>query len=175
MSTNQTRSVVESAPASEPVSLAEAKKHLEIASDFNDHDVHVTSLITAAREVWEHDTGSITTERTITESFNEVGETIDLARRPVISLTSVSFDSVAQTGTSLDIGRQVIELEDGHSGDDWNSVIVIYQAGYSTVPEIAKSAMKLQLDLLFQPEKLIRHHERAYEMLVRKFMRASYP
>ena len=122
---NQTRSVVESAPASEPVSLAEAKKHLEIASDFNDHDVHVTSLITAAREVWEHDTGSITTERTITESFNEVGVTIDLARRPVISLTSVSFDSVAQTGTSLDIGRQVIELEDGHSGDDWNSALLL--------------------------------------------------
>lgn len=170
-----TRSVSVADPASEPLTLAEAKKHLEIAPAVEVHDTHVTALIQAAREVWEHDTHSITVSRTITENFNQVGLEVDLSYRPVISLTSVTFDSVAQAGMSLDPNRQIVELEEGFAGDTWNAVIVTYVAGYASVPEIAKSAMKLQLDLMFQPEKLIKQHSDAYEHLVRKFMRASYP
>lgn len=170
-----TRSVSSAAPASEPLTLAEAKKHLEIAPASEVHDEHVTAMITAAREVWEHDTHTITVSRSVTENFNWVSDEIELSYRPVISLTSVAFDSVAQTGMSLDIGRQIVELTEGFSGDTWNAVEVVYVAGSATVPEIAKAAMKLQLDLMFQPEKLIKFHNDAYERLVRKFMRCSYP
>lgn len=171
----QTRSVSVAAPLSEPLTLAEAKKHLEIANAVTVHDDHITALIQAAREVWEHDTQQITVSRVVTENFNRVGTEIDLSLRPVQSVTSVTYDGETQTGYSLDPNRRIIEMVDGFSGGDWNSVIVIYVAGFATVPEIHKSAMKLQLDLMFQPEKQIRFHNDAYERLVRRYMRASYP
>lgn len=171
----QTRSVSIAAPSTEPLTLDEAKKHLEIASGVKVHDEHLTALIQAAREVWEHDTQQITISRNVTESFNMVDDEIDLVLRPVQSVTSVTFDGVVQTGYSLDPNRRVIELVDGHSGDAWNSVIVIYVAGFASVPEIHKSAMKLQLDLMFQPEKQIRYHNQAYERLVARYMRSNYP
>jgi hypothetical protein len=170
-----TRSVSVAAASSEPMTLVEAKKHLEIAQADETHDDHVTSLIQAARELWEHDTHSITTSRTVTESDFSVGKEVRLSLRPVISLTSVTFDATAQTGTSIDIPRRVVHLEDGYSGDDWNSVVITYVAGYASVPEIAKSAMKLQLSIMFDEHKDLSRYERSYESLVHKFMRSSYP
>lgn len=170
-----TRSVNVAAASSEPVSLVEAKKHLEIAEADETHNTHITDLIQAAREVWEHDTGSITTSRTVTEKDFSVDTEVFLLRRPVVSLTSVTFDGDAQATAEVDIARGVVHLDSGYSGEDWDSVIITYVAGYSTVPEIAKSAMKLQLSMLFDEHKQLPHYERSYEMLVRKFMRSNYP
>lgn len=174
-SVTMTRSVSIAEPASEPLTLAEAKKHLEIASAVTVHDDHLTALIQAAREVYEHDTQQVLVSRTVTESFNQVGTEVYLSMRPIQSITSITFDGVVQTGYSLDASRRIVELTDGFSGDAWNSVVVVYVAGYSSVPEIHKSAMKLQLDLMFQPEKQIRYHNDAYERLVARYIRSNYP
>ena len=52
-------------PASEPVTLTEAKKQCEIAASDTAHDDHLTLLIQAAREQWEHDTDSAVMEQTL--------------------------------------------------------------------------------------------------------------
>jgi uncharacterized phiE125 gp8 family phage protein len=164
-------------PSSEPLTLAEAKKHLEIAQAVDTHDDHLTRLIQAAREVWEHDTSTITVSRSVTESVRETGVELVLSMRPVQSITSVTFDGTVQdSGTySFDPNRRIIYLDEGYAGEDWNSVQVVYVAGPTAVTEISKAAMCLQLDLMFQPANLIKHHQDAYDRLVRKFMRASYP
>lgn len=169
------QSVSVAAASSEPLTLVEAKKQLEIAQADETHNEHVTALIQAAREVWEHDTHSITTSRTITEKDFSVVTEVQLSYRPVISLTSVTFDGTAQATAEVDIARGVVHLDEGYGGEDWDSVIVTYVAGYSSVPEIAKAAMKLQISMMFDEHKQLPHYERAYENLVRKFMRSSYP
>ena len=65
------RSVSQAVPSLEPLTLSEAKKHLEIAQGDNTHDSHLSGLIAAAREVWEHDTQRLTTVRAVTEKLNE--------------------------------------------------------------------------------------------------------
>ncbi len=163
------------AAQSEALTRSEAKKHLEIAEAVTTHDSHIDALIIAVRELWEHDTHSITTIRTVTESDFSVGTEVTLSYGPVDSLTSVSFDSTVQTGTVIDKPRRVVHLTDGYSGENWNSVEIVYEAGYSTVPEIAKAAMKLQLSIMFDEHKNLEKYDRAYENLVRKFMRSTYP
>ena len=47
-------------PVAEPVTLSEAKKHLELSLDESQHDSHLAALIQAARQKWEHDTQNCT-------------------------------------------------------------------------------------------------------------------
>ena len=71
MITEISRSVSQAAPELEPLTLAEAKKHLEIAVGDTAHDSQLSGLIAAAREIFEHDTGRLTTARAVTEKLNE--------------------------------------------------------------------------------------------------------
>lgn len=172
---SNSRSVSVAAAASEPLTLSEVKKHLEIADSVTDHDTHLTALITAAREEWERDTHSLTTSRTVTERDSFVDLESWLSYRPVISLTSVTFDGVTQATAEVDAENGVLHLEDSHSSDDWDGVVITYVAGYATVPESIKAALKLKISSLFDEHRQQPHYDKAYEMLVRKYMRASYP
>jgi len=76
-------------PTSQPLSVADAKKQLEVAADDTAHDTHFTALIVAAREQFERDTPWVTTEQTFELLLDEfpVGDRIPFPVKPVTSVT----------------------------------------------------------------------------------------
>lgn len=85
-------------PATEPVTLTEAKSHLRVTT--TDEDVLITSLITAAREVAESNLNRALISQTWDLKRDEFGEEIRLPLPPLVSVTSVKYfdlDEVEQT------------------------------------------------------------------------------
>lgn len=76
-------------PASEPVTVAEAKSHLRV--DISDDDTLIGSLITAAREYVELFTGQSFIQRTYRADVVNFASAIRLPRGPVISVSSVKY------------------------------------------------------------------------------------
>jgi len=211
------RRVSVAAPGSEPLTLTEAKKHLEIATADTTHDSHITSLITAVRQLWEHDTQRLTVSRQVVETLEDWPQTYgrsDYApnqysgtfgygttasyyedcnwrfyHQPVISITSIQYYDTANSQQTLnaanyqlDEWNRKIELVVGEDWPQitsrWDAVDITYQAGQATVDEIAKQAMKLQLDVMFELRGMTKNKDAcmvAYERLVERFQRASYP
>lgn len=139
------------APASEPITLAEARLHLKLDANNDSPPTHpdddlVSALITAAREHVEEWLGIALVKRTIKEQFDDFpsgGENIVLHRYPVQSVTSITYtdtDGNAQTWASSNYSVDV----NGHppvvyeaynknypaTRDIRNAVTVTYVAGF---------------------------------------------
>lgn len=82
---------VKTQPASEPISLKEAKKHLNIEDDFTEDDVYITSLITVAREYAEGFQKKSICGYTLELLQDSFTDPIILEKGPVQSVTSVKF------------------------------------------------------------------------------------
>ena len=83
-------------PAAEPVSLTEAKKHLEIASSDRTHDTQISALIEACRRKWENDTQQFLISRTMRVKLPYLCE-LQFPHRPVASVTSIQYYDSANT------------------------------------------------------------------------------
>ena len=130
------------APASEPVTQAEAKKHLEIASAVTDHDDFIDDLIVAARRVVENDAGRALVFRTLLQKMDRfpAGDYLEFKVGPATALTSVQYLDIAGdvqtfTGTTLDTFRFPGGLILSY-GESWpstqdikNAVTITYVAG----------------------------------------------
>lgn len=186
------RSVVVTPPATEPVTIHEAKRHCEIASTNTDHDVLLYGHIVAAREQWERDTGMALISRTMRLVMPDIYDTLQFAERPVTAITSIRYyplDTIETLPSSiyqLDTSTSTLRL--GYNqvwpswADRWDAWEINYTVGShadsTTVPAIAKQAMLLYVGYLFRgnrgdddrPNDL-----RAYEALVHRHMRSTYP
>lgn len=158
-------SVLVTAPAAEPVTLAEVKLHLRI--DDNADDVLLGALITAARQHAEHDTrrALVTqTRKLVLDEFPSGAITLDHA--PVGAVTSVLYidpDGVERTldaaGYKLDKITEPCRLVPAY-GTSWpatraeiNAVSVIYTCGFGApeaVPESIKRWMLLRIGALYE-------------------------
>ena len=182
------RSVTTSQPSSEPVSLSEAKKHLEIATADTTHDTQVTALISAARELWEHDTQTLSTSRTVTEKLNNWPDKyFQFYYSAIDSIDSITyFDSGNNSQTlsssvySADLANRRLLLAVDEEWPDiesrWDAVTIEYTAGLTS--KIGKQAILLQVDIMFELRGTTMHKDacvRAYEVLVDRYQRASYP
>lgn len=189
-STTRSRSVSPASPASEPLSLSEAKQHLCIVAADDNSDAEVLRLIRAAREQWEHDTQSLTVSRTVTEKLSEFpDEDWRFYYSPVSSITSITYYDTANASQTLsssiyelDAPNRMINLAVDQDypliETRWDAVTITYVAGETQVAEIAKQAMKLTLDYLFELKGLTKEKDAtymAYENLVKRYQRASYP
>lgn len=157
MQTGLTQTV---APATEPVTLAEAKTHVRV--DSADHDAELTSLITRARMLCE----SLTQRQFITATWSVKFDAFPFARKivfprpPLQSVSQVSYFDVndnAQTYASSNYRVHtgdvygVLELVNmatwPTTSDRLDAVTITYVAGYgdnaSDVPEPLKQAMLL--------------------------------
>jgi len=149
--------ILVTAPATEPVTLTEAKAHCRV--DYTDDDTLITSLIVAAREYCEE----ITRRAFITQTWDYKkdrfkGDEIDLPKGPLISVTSVKY--IDNTGTEQTLATSEYDVrtytsEQGEIGlafskfwpvvravDD--AVTIRFVAGYgaaSDVPQAIKQAM----------------------------------
>ena len=191
--TEVSRPTVLTGPTSEPVTLAEAKRQLFLAESDTSQDAELVSRIQAAREQWEHDTDSIMLTQTLSVTAERfAGREICLPSRPIQSITHVKYyddSNVLQTLPtsfySFNPTEREIELTWNATWPTtyirWDAVVVTYVAGNTSVaaiPAIAKQAMLLLIAYNHygnrgdndRPNDL-----RAYEALVRRYMRSSYP
>jgi len=114
------------APASEPITLTEAKAHLRVETDFTEDDTIIGTFISAARESCEARTGRqlVTATYALRLGGFPCGDSIELPKPPLVSVTSITY--VDTDGTTLDPDNRptkwehvkgvMIHLDDVHTG-----------------------------------------------------------
>ena len=155
------------APTVEPVTLTEAKEHLRLEHDLD--DTFVTTLIEVARSYIEKLTWRALLSQTwelYLGSFPGF-DYIELPKGTLLSVTSVKYidpDGVLQT-LSTDVyeldqkspnGRVILKHDESWPSirERWNSVQVIYVAGYgttaATVPAPLRHATLLLISQMYE-------------------------
>ena len=192
MLTTIARPTVITEPATEPITIHEAKRQVELASSDTNHDTALLLIIQQAREQWEHDTQEFFITRTMRLTLNVLDE-MQFPHRPVTAMSSIKYYDLNNTQQTL--SSAVYQLDSVNSRlrlaynqtwpvyiDRWDSIEINYTLGThtdsTTVPAAAKQAMLLLVGYYFsgnrgdddRPNDM-----RAYESLVRKYMRSTYP
>lgn len=184
------RATVVTRPTVEPVTLEQARKQLELSPTDTAHDDQLSLLIQAAREQWEHDTDSAVLTQTLSVTLPYFQQ-VELPKRPIQSVTSIYYYNEADANTllstsiyDLDKPRRLVRLKAlqtwPSTGARWDAVTITYVAGHASVaavPAIAKQAMLLLIGNYFENRDMIGGAMglAAYENLVSRFRRASYP
>lgn len=151
---------VVTAPASEPVTLAEAKLHCRV--DLTDDDALITAHIVSAREEIERLTGMALITQTLELVLPEwpCSDRVELPRPPLTSVTSVKYKDYTGSETTWDSANYIVGVDSvpGVLGLAWNAVwpsVVLYPvepiriryvAGFASaaaVPQSLKQAMLL--------------------------------
>lgn len=153
------------APVTEPLTLAEAKAHLRITSSAE--DALITSLIVAARDLCQSETGRALLPQTWELSLDDFCDDMPIGRAPVASITSIKYtdvDNVEQTlasteyvlDSSSDSQARVVLAVDKSWPSVYggiNNVRIRYVAGYANaaaVPQTLKQWMLLQISHWFR-------------------------
>lgn len=153
------------APASEPVTTAEAKTHLRI--DHTDDDTYLGVLIQVAREAAENYTQRRLITQTWEQTFPEFEDDMLLTGTPLQSITSVTY--IDSDGDSQVLGTGIYEADTTSEPGRlrrtylqtfpvtravWNAVVIRYVAGYgssaSDVPAAIRQAMLLHIGHLYE-------------------------
>lgn len=183
------------APANEPVTLAEARDQCEIAASDTNHDTKLTRYIETAREQVEHDTGYALITQTYTLSqrtWPDGTDELHIPIRPIQSITSVTYydtDNAQQTLSTdvygLDSARRLLYLKYNQQWpaitEQHDGIVTTITAGYgsaSNVPTLFKQAILLQVAKWFMhrgDESNMAAHDTAYERIVKRILRNSYP
>lgn len=157
--------VLTSAPAAEPVSLAEAKLHCKV--DGSDDDTLLTALIVAARRLAEQQTGRALVTQTWKQTFDAFPlAALALERPPLQSVTSVKYYDPAGVQQTLDAGAYTVHtssqlgLVAPAAGTCWPStqvrleaVEIVFVAGYgaaAAVPQEVKQWMLLHVGTWYE-------------------------
>lgn len=193
MKTETSRPTVVTGPTAEPVTLTEVKRQLFLAESDTSQDVELISRIQAAREQWEHDTDSYLLTQTLSVTAERFeGREIELPGRPIQSITHVKYydenatlQTLSTSVYSFNATEREIELKWNETWPvteiRWDAVKVTYVAGYSSIAEISAIAKQAILLLVAYYHYSNRgdndraNDMRAYENLVKRFMRSTYP
>lgn len=148
-------------PLVEPISLEEAKHHLNVVYD--DDDAYISSLIIAARRMAEGRTNRTITQRSITQFYSGYNG-IRLLKPPFVSVDSISYFNEAEEEVALNTSDFMVGQCNGTTGLIAKSGFVIadmaprpgamkvvYTAGYPVgqVPEDLIHWMKLQIGSMY--------------------------
>lgn len=152
--------IVTVAPATEPVSLAEAKTHCKV--DGGDSDSELATMVSTARTLVEEYTGTKLVSQTVVMRCSSFCDLLDLPVAPVVSISSITYldsSGVSQT-LSTDVYEGVLIGLEPHIrlkvNQSWPSVrcasdaiTVTVVAGYASMPSPVKSAMMLTISELY--------------------------
>ena len=142
--------VLVTAPAEEPITLAEAKLNLRV--DHNDEDSRISALIAAARKAAENRSSTVLITQTLDYYLDRFpGWEIELPKGPLQSLTSITYidaDGVTQTLSSaeylVDVAHERGRITPAF-GKVWpatreqiNAIIIRYQAGRATAAAVSE-------------------------------------
>jgi len=185
--------VVTIEPVTEPVTIYDARRQCNLSSTDTSHDVKLAHKITSAREQFEHDTGTYLIKRTMSLALPGLCE-MQFPHKPVTAITSITYYDSGNSSQTL--SSSVYQLDSARSqlrlaySQDWPSMVsrwdaatITYVLGShddsTTVPDYAKSAMLLLIANEFEAPDMMgpeyTQTQVAYERLVAKFMRSSYP
>ena len=178
-------------PTAEPLTLAEAKKQLEISASDTAHDVQLQLAISESREQWEHDTDSACCYQNWKVRTSGLPDGLQLPKKPIQSIVSIQYYDGANNLQTLSTSLYQLYVQEikyayqatmPATSSRWDAWTITYRCGYSQdgtlVPAIAKRAMLLLIGYYFDANRGDNDRmtdNRAYESLVAKFMRASYP
>ncbi len=166
-----------SAPAVEPVTLAQAKLHLELDSDITKYDDLIEDeLIPAAREYFEKYTGRAFVDQTWRVALDDFSEgEIWLPKPPLLAVTGIAYTDTG--GAAQVLAADQYTVDNSFSAGPrivpaWQvawpavrsvpaAVLVTFRAGYadragspqqdgSVVPGPLRAAMKLYIGSLFK-------------------------
>lgn len=156
---------ITSGPATEPVTLSEAKAQLRV--DGTDEDNYILSLISTARHKVEQETGRMLITQTVKAYCDKwpTNGVLKLPVYPAASVTSVEYideDGASQTWASSNyttdlvgmspriVPKPDVDLPD--LGDYPNAVTVTYVAGLSAsaIPADLKHAILVRLTMLYE-------------------------
>lgn len=126
----------------EPVTLAEAKAQLSILTADTSRDTFITSLIAPARAYVERITRHVFVEGTRTETFRRWGDYLELWRRPIASVDSVTYstsddpvDDIEYEGFAADLNSFPLRIYPALGGNgfptlvDGQTITVTYTTG----------------------------------------------
>jgi uncharacterized phiE125 gp8 family phage protein len=144
-------------PASEPLTLDEAKAHLRV--DGTEEDVYISALITAAREMVEN----YTNRQLMPATYEGIADALvhfTLPKAPFQELVSIQYMTTGDVLTPLAADNYTF-LEGGEPAvilvkrpadykEVENGVKITFTAGYTAVPESLKAAMKLLIGHLYE-------------------------
>jgi len=154
-------------PTTEPITVAELKTFARI--DGTDEDTYLTSLITAIRQASENYLGRALISQTITLSMDWwPGESIELPRPPLISVTSIGTLDEDDTETTYSSDNYYLDTrsEPGlivvKSGSSLPAFVtrrhgaykIVYVAGYgilaTDVPQPIREAIKFWCTWIYE-------------------------
>lgn len=180
------------APASLPVTLDQAKRQVEVASDDASHDAYIESLIQVAVDQFETDCDHCLVSRKYFVNMGKWPRIIELPKRPVLSVDLIQYyddgNSLQTLSTSVysaNLASRSIELKNDQvwpsAKDRWNSIRVEYTCGYANIaaiPAAAKHAILMLVGYYFGQNR--GDNDRAsdmaaYKRLVSQFIRIDYP
>jgi len=132
----------------EPVSLAEAKAHLNIVDD-DSQDALISSYISAARAYVESESGFVFVRRQFVESLSWWPTYLSLGRRPLISVDSIDYTDEAGAAQTVDPAdyytalatRRVTPVAAWPTLGNGGAISVRYTAGF----DVAEQAEELDL------------------------------
>lgn len=139
------------------VSLADAKRHLNIAATNTAHDDELREHIETTTDVIEDIIGPVV-RRTVTETFSGRGTpALVLSHVPVISITSVTEDGTAVDASGYSLGDDgVLKRVVGYQQMGWrygtNNITVVYVPGRVVVRSAIREASLELLRVNFRPQ-----------------------
>jgi uncharacterized phiE125 gp8 family phage protein len=137
---------------SEPILLADVKKHLRVESDCTDDDDYINGLIKAARKFVENYTGRKIGLQTMYMYQDSIGYETWITKMPVGTITAFEYkdeDGVYQDVPEYweDLNSEPVRLEIDDIPtlyeDGYQQIRVEFTTGYTTCPEPLKQAMYL--------------------------------
>jgi len=153
-------------PATEPITLVEAKAHLRV--DFSDEDDYIDTLIVSARRYCEAYCNRVFITQTWRQNEDKWSDPIQLKVNPVITVTSLKYIDTNETQQTItdntnnyqkDLNSDVAKIYDGlvntfpAIGDSINPIEIITVCGYgaaSAVPDDIKHAIKLMVSWMYE-------------------------
>lgn len=156
------------APTSEPISLADAKKQLRLPSAYTSEDDAINWYIKAAREIAERETNRALLTQTwkLTLDKFPASGVIQCSKNPVIAITSIQYYDTAgdlQTWSAdnyiLDDQREPWRITPAYglsfpsTQSRINAVTITFTAGYSsadTIPANIMQGMRLIIGDLYK-------------------------
>ena len=157
--------IITSAPASEPLTTAEAKAHMNVT--IADDDSYIDSLIVAARDYVQDIIRRSLITQTLAASFDSfAADCFELERGPVQAVNSITYIDTLGVTQTLPVSDYLVDMVSSPPritpayGKSWpdtrdqiNAVTVTYVAGYgnaAAVPQPIKQAMLLYIAHLYE-------------------------
>lgn len=135
------------------VTLTTAKAHLRKTA--SDEDTIITAYLNAATAWIERFTGKKLTAGSVTETFIDFGDYIELGYLPANSVTSITYTDADGASDTVADSR----LRDGRiypptigwpSYETYSTITVVYNAGYATTPTELEQAQLLLVGHFYQ-------------------------